>query len=148
MVRHPQTGEIWLHEHGPLGGDEINVLQKGGNYGWPLATFGINYNGQIISLDTALEGTIQPLFYWKPSIAPCGMDFYFSDSIPQWKGKLFLGALAGQHLNMIEIIGKRVVKETRLLEGFARFRCVKQGNDGYLYFLTESPGIFARYRPQ
>lgn len=148
MVRHPQSGVIWLHEHGPQGGDEINLLEKGANYGWPLATFGINYNGQIISRDTAVDGTLQPIYYWKPSIAPCGMDFYFSDSIPQWKGNLFLGALAGQHLNMLEVSGSSIVKETRMLQGYARFRCVKQGPDGYLYFLTEGPGVLARFRPK
>lgn len=148
MVVHPVTGKIWLHEHGPMGGDEINILSSGGNYGWPLATFGINYDGTIITKDTAYEATIQPVYYWKPSIAPCGMDFYMSDSIPQWKGNLFLGALAGRHLNMIETNGEKVIKETRLLQNFARFRFVKQGPDGYLYFSCESPGLLCRFKPK
>lgn len=148
MVMHPVTGNIWLHEHGPMGGDEINLLQTGANYAWPLATFGINYNGTPVSKDTALEATLQPIHYWVPSIAPCGMDFYFSDSIPQWKGKLFIGALVARHLNVITLSGNKVTKEERLLQGFARFRCVKAGNDGYLYFLTESPGLLCRYRPE
>lgn len=147
MVRNKITGELWLHEHGPQGGDELNLIEKGQNYGWPLATFGVNYNGSQVSKDTFVEGTVLPVHYWVPSIAPCGMDFYLSDSIPQWKGNLFLGALAGQHLNMLEIKGRKVVSETRLLQGFARFRCVRQGPDGYLYFLTESPGLLCRYRP-
>lgn len=148
MVLHPETGEIWLHEHGPQGGDELNLIEKGQNYGWPLATFGINYNGTPVSSDTFVEGTVLPIKYWVPSIAPCGMDFYMSDSIPQWKGNLFLGALAGKHLNMLEIGGNKVINETRLLEGFARFRCVRQGPDGYLYFLTEGPGLMCRFKPK
>jgi glucose/arabinose dehydrogenase len=148
MVRHAETGELWLHEHGPRGGDEINIVVKGQNYGWPLASFGVNYNGTPVSNDTFVEGTILPVKYWVPSIAPCGMDFYLSDSIPQWKGNLFIGALVGQHLNMLEIQGQRVISETRLLEGFARFRCVRQGPDGYLYFLTENPGLMCRFRPE
>ena len=148
MVRHRETGEIWLHEHGPQGGDEINIIEKGQNYGWPLATFGINYNGTPVSKDTFVEGTILPVYYWVPSIAPCGMDFYLSDSIPQWKGNLFIGALAGKHLNMLEVNGRTIVNETRLLQDFARFRCVRQGPDGYLYFLTEGPGLMCRFRPK
>jgi glucose/arabinose dehydrogenase len=148
MVMHPLTGQIWLHEHGPKGGDEINLIQPGANYGWPLASFGINYNGTPVTKDTAVPGTLQPVHYWVPSIAPCGMDFYMSDSIPQWKGRLFIGALVGQHLNIITLSGNKVTKEERLLQGFARFRCVKAGWDGYLYFLTESPGLLCRYRPK
>lgn len=148
MVRHRETGEIWLHEHGPQGGDEINIIEKGQNYGWPLATFGINYNGTPVSKDTFVEGTVLPVYYWVPSIAPCGMDFYLSDSIPQWKGNLFIGALAGKHLNMLEVNGMTIANETRLLQDFARFRCVRQGPDGYLYFLTEGPGLMCRFRPK
>jgi glucose/arabinose dehydrogenase len=148
MAVHPQTGTIWLHEHGPKGGDEINIIGKGNNYGWPLATFGVNYNGSSITPDTFVAGTVLPTYYWVPSIAPCGMTFYDSDVIPQWKGNLFLGALAGQHLNRLEIIGEKIVKEERLLQNMARFRAVKQGPDGYLYFVTETPGYLGRYRPK
>ena len=148
MTLHPTTGEIWTHEHGPKGGDEVNILSKGANYGWPLASFGINYNGQIITKDTFVEGTQLPLYYWVPSIAPCGMDFYYSDSIPQWKGNLFLGALAGKHLNMLTIKENRVVSEERLLQNMARFRAVRQGPDGALYILTEAPGMLLRLRPE
>jgi len=147
MVKHPITGEIWLNEHGPKGGDEINLLQKGANYAWPLATFGINYDGTPVSNDTAYEATLQPVHYWVPSIAPCGLEIYYSDSIPQWKGKLFTGALAGRHINITEIKGNKFVKEQRILQNYARFRCVKQGADGYLYFLTESPGLLCRFKP-
>jgi len=148
MDIHPETGKIWLHEHGPQGGDEINIVEKGGNYGWPIATYGINYDGTIISEDTFVVGTILPIYYWIPSIAPCGMGFYNSDSIPQWKGSLFLGALAGWHLNRLDLDDESVVAEYRLLQDFGRFRAVKQGPDGYLYFLTEgNGGLFCRYRP-
>lgn len=148
MAVHPQTGTIWLHEHGPKGGDEINIIGKGNNYGWPLATFGVNYNGSTITPDTFVAGTVLPTYYWVPSIAPCGMAFYYSDVIPQWKGNLFLGALAGKHLNRLEIAGEKVIKEERLLQNMARFRAVKQGLDGYLYYVTETPGYLGRYRPK
>jgi glucose/arabinose dehydrogenase len=148
MAVNPENGGIWTHEHGPRGGDEINLLERGANYAWPLATYGINYNGTVITEDTFAEGTIAPKYYWVPSIAPCGMAFYYSDSIPQWKGNIFLGALAGTHLNRLELSGEKVVKEDRLLNGMARFRAVKQGPDGYLYFSTEGPGMLCRFRPK
>ena len=148
MSVHPTTGEIWTHEHGPQGGDEINILRSGNNYGWPIATYGINYNGDTISKDTHVAGTVLPIYYWIPSIAPCGMDFYNSDSIPQWKGDLFLGILAGKHLNHLRIENNTVVQEERLLQGMARFRSVRQGPDGYLYFTTEGPGMLMRFRPK
>lgn len=120
----------------------------GANYGWPLATFGIDYNGGTISNDTFVEGTERPLYYWVPSIAPCGMDFYYSDSIPQWNGSLFIGALAGQHLNRLTIENNQVINEERLLQNMARFRDVKQGPDGCLYAVTERPGLLLRFRPK
>ena len=147
MAVHPTTGEVWTHEHGPKGGDEINILDKGSNYGWPLASYGIDYGGGIITEDTFVPGTVLPIYYWVPSIAPCGMNFYTSDSIPQWKGSLFLGALAGKHINRLEIKDNKVVKEERMLQDLARFRAVKQGPDGYLYMLCEQPGMLLRYRP-
>ena len=148
MTVHPTNGEIWTHEHGPRGGDEINILEAGNNYGWPIATYGIDYDGDTISKDTFVDGTVLPIYYWIPAIAPCGMDFYYSDSIPQWKGHLFLGALAGKHLNHLSIENNAVVEEERLLPGMARFRSVRQGPDGYLYFTTEAPGMLMRYRPK
>lgn len=148
MTVHPQTGTIWLHEHGPKGGDEINIITKGNNYGWPLATFGKNYDGTTITPDTFVAGTTLPIYYWVPSIAPCGMSFYNSDVIPQWKGNLFLGALAGKHLNRLEITGEKIVKEERLLQDLARFRAVRPGPDGFLYFVTETPGYLGRFRPK
>lgn len=147
MAVHPETGDIWTHEHGPKGGDEVNILEKGANYGWPLASYGIDYDGDTITSDTFVEGTIAPIHYWVPSIAPCGMAFYWSDSIPQWKGDLFLGALAGQHLNHLKVSNDDVLEEERMLQGMARFRAVRQGPDGYLYFAMENPGMLCRFRP-
>ncbi len=148
MVIHPETGDLWTHEHGPRGGDEINVSIKGENYGWPLATHGINYNGTVITPDTTLPGMVDPILHWTPSIAPCGLDLVTSDKYPQWQGNLMVGALAGQHIHRVVIDGRQVVDTEKLLQGFARFRAIRQGPDGYLYVLTESPGLFFRMIPK
>ncbi len=148
MVIHPETGDLWTHEHGPRGGDEINVSIKGENYGWPLATHGINYNGTVITPDTTLPGMVDPILHWTPSIAPCGLDLVTSDKYPQWQGNLMVGALAGQHIHRVVIDGRQVVDTEKLLQGFARLRAIRQGPDGYLYVLTESPGLFFRMIPK
>ena len=148
LAIHPVTNELWSHEHGPKGGDEINIIKKGTNYGWPLATFGIDYDGSIISKDTTLAGAEDPIYYWNPSIAPCGMNFYNSDVMPQWKGNLFLGALAGKHLNKITIENNKIVDEQRLFQGLGRFRQAIEGPEGYLYFITENPGQLFRIKPE
>lgn len=147
MVFHPETGDLWTHEHGAKGGDEINVIMKGENYGWPLATHGINYNGTIISPDTTLPGKIDPIMHWTPSIAPCGLDLVTSDKYPQWQGSLMVGALAGQHIHRVALQGREVVETEKLMQDFSRFRAIRQGPDGYLYVLTESPGLFFRIVP-
>jgi glucose/arabinose dehydrogenase len=147
LAIHPETNKLWSHEHGPKGGDEINIIKKGANYGWPLATFGIDYDGSIISKDTTIAGAEDPIYHWTPSIAPCGMNFYNSDIIPEWKGNLFLGALAGKHLNKITIENNKVIDEQRLFQGLGRFRQVIEGPEGYLYFVTESPGQLFRIKP-
>ncbi|MFN2395419.1 MAG: PQQ-dependent sugar dehydrogenase [Bacteroidales bacterium] len=148
MVIHPETGDLWTHEHGPRGGDEINVAIKGENYGWPLATHGINYNGTVITPDTTLPGMVDPILHWTPSIAPCGLDIVTSDKYPQWQGNLMVGALAGEHIHRVAIDGRNVVETEKLLEGFARFRAIREGPDGYIYVLTESPGLFFRLVPE
>jgi len=148
MAFHPETGELWTHEHGPKGGDEINVVIKAENYGWPKATYGINYSGTIISNDTTLPGMRDPILQWTPSIAPCGLDIVSSDKYPQWKGNLLVGALAGQHIQRVVIDGQEVVETEKLLQDFARFRAIRQGPDGFIYALTESPGLFIRLIPQ
>ncbi|MFW5708497.1 MAG: PQQ-dependent sugar dehydrogenase [Bacteroidota bacterium] len=147
MVFHPETGDLWTHEHGPKGGDEINVIEKGENYGWPEATHGINYNGTIITPDTTLPGMVDPILHWTPSIAPCGLDIVTSDKFPQWEGDLLVGALAGQHIQRVEIEGREVTQTEKILQGFARFRAIRQGPDGYIYILTESPGMMVRLVP-
>lgn len=137
---HPVTGELWTHEHGPQGGDEINVARIGRNYGWPVITFGVNYGiGTKIGVGTQREGLEQPLHQWTPSIAPSGMAFYTGDRFPGWRGNLFVGALKFQMLVRLELDGERVVREERLLTGReGRIRDVRQGPDGLLYLLTDA----------
>ena len=144
-------GKLWMHEHGPQGGDEINLPQAGRNYGWPVITFGENYGGGKIGEGiTAREGMEQPLHYWVPSIAPSGMSFLTSDRYgPAWKGNLFVGSLKFGYLDRIVLKDGKVASEQKLLEdGKARIRGVKQGPDGLLYILTdESNGKLIRLRP-
>lgn len=141
MAMNPGTGEIWVHEHGPQGGDEINIIKPGKNYGWPLITYGINYDDSIITDDTDLPGMEQPLHYWVPSIAPSGMAFITSDRYPAWKGNLLVGSLKFQYLNLVFLNEGKVVKEEKLMEGMGRVRTVKIGPDGYIYVSVEQLGI-------
>ncbi|MGF1669568.1 MAG: PQQ-dependent sugar dehydrogenase [Balneolaceae bacterium] len=141
MTVHPETGEIWSHEHGPRGGDEINIIEIGMNYGWPEITYGINYNGSIITEDTAKAGMEQPLHYWDPSIAPSGMDFVYSDRYPNWKGDLMVGSLSFQYLHRVKLDGRKVISEEELMKGIGRVRSVKLAPDGFLYAGIENLGI-------
>ncbi len=141
LALHPETGELWAHEHGPQGGDELNIIRKGNNYGWPEITYGINYDGSIITEDTAKAGMEQPVVYWKPSIAPCGMTFVKGDVYPAWKGDIVVGSLKFQYLVRCELEGNNVVHQEKLLEGAGRIRNVKQGPDGYIYVALEGTGI-------
>ena len=139
MTRHPQTGEIWSHEHGPRGGDEVNILRLGNNYGWPKVTYGIDYSGLPISSRTTMEGITEPLHYWDPSIAPSGMAFYTRDLFPQWQGDLFVGALKLQKLVRLSLDGEKVIEEEDLLTDLGeRIRDVRMGPDGALWLLTDS----------
>ncbi len=147
---HPVTGALWAHEHGPQGGDEINVIRAGVNYGWPVATYGRNYgSGTPIGEGTHMAGTVQPLLQWTPSIAPSGMAFYRGDKFPAWRGNLFVGALRGQMLVRLELDGERIVREERLLENkVGRIRDVRNGPDGYLYLLIDDArGRIVRLEP-
>ncbi len=146
---HPVTGQLWTQEHGAMGGDEINLDLAGRNYGWPVITWGVNYDGQPIGIGTEKAGMEQPLTYWKPSIAPSGMAFYTADRFPQWRGNLFVGSMKFGYLNRIELDGTRVVAQEKLLtEVDQRIRCVRQGPDGYLYVTTDSPqGRVLRLEP-
>jgi glucose/arabinose dehydrogenase len=148
---HPQTGLLWTHEHGPQGGDEVNVMRAGVNYGWPVITYGRNYGiGTKIGEGTHKEGMQQPIHYWVPSIAPSGMAFYTGERFPRWKGDLFVGALRDRMLVRLELDGEKVVKEERLLQGtLGRIRDVRAGPDGFLYLLTDdSDGVLARLEPR
>ena len=137
---HPLTGELWTDEHGPQGGDELNVVEAGRNYGWPVITYGAEYgSGAKIGEGTAKAGMEQPLTYWVPSIATGSLAFLTSDRYPGWKGNAFIGALKAQLLVRLELDGRKVVREERLLQDFGeRIRDVRQGPDGWLYLLTDS----------
>ena len=140
MTIHPETGEIWSHEHGPRGGDEINIIRAGTDYGWPTITFGIDYSGLPITDETEKEGMAQPLHYWDPSIAPSGMAFYTGDLFPEWQGDLFVGALKMRKLVRLRIQDGKVTEEEDLLTDLGeRIRDVRMGPDGALWLLTDSP---------
>ena len=144
---HPQTAELWTHEHGPQGGDEINVMRAGRNYGWPVISYGVNYGiGTKIGEGNAKPGMEQPLHYWVPSIAPSGMAFYTGDKFPNWKGNLLVGALRDEMLVRLELNGEKIVREERLLKGqIGRIRDVRVGSDGFVYLLTdEREGVVLR----
>jgi len=151
MALNPANGELWLNEHGPRGGDEINVAKAGKNYGWPLATWGINYSGLPIpeAKGEIVAGTEQPIYYWKVSPAVSGMAFYNADKFPQWKGKLFIGALKEKNLIELTLSGDNVTEQTRLLDDHGeRIRDVRVGPDGFLYVLTdESDGQLLKISP-
>ncbi|MCY4372163.1 MAG: PQQ-dependent sugar dehydrogenase [Spirochaetaceae bacterium] len=140
MAAPPVTGRVWSHEHGPQGGDEINVIEAGVNYGWPVITYGREYrSGAPIGTGTAAPGMAQPVLHWTPSIAPSGMTFYDGDRFPGWRGDLFAGALAGQHLRRVQLDGERAVAEEVLLQRrVGRVRDVKQGPDGMLWLLEDA----------
>lgn len=139
MTPHPETGVIWTHEHGPRGGDEVNIIRAGTNYGWPVITHGIGYSGLPISDKTHKEGMAQPLHFWDPSIAPSGMTFYNGDRFPDWQGDLFVGALKFQKVVRLRINDGEVTEEEDLLTDLnARIRAVRQGPDGALWVLTDS----------
>jgi glucose/arabinose dehydrogenase len=147
---HPVTGALWTHELGPQGGDEVNIIRPGANYGWPVITYGVNYViGTQIGEGTHKPGMQQPVWKWVPSIAPSGMAFYTGNKFPKWRGSLFVGALKDQLLVRLQLDGENVVKEERLLTGaLGRIRDVRSGPDGYLYLLTDaSPGVIARLEP-
>ena len=144
----PRTGALWTNEHGPRGGDEINIPQPGRNYGWPFATYGINYSGQAIpeAVGTAAADTEQPHYYWERSPGVSGMAFYTADRFPAWKNSLFIGSLAQRELIRLQLDGDTIVAEERLLtDRKERIRDVRQGPDGHLYAVTdEAPGKILR----
>jgi len=150
IAMHPDTGDIWTVEHGPQGGDELNLMQPGVNYGWPIITYGVNYKvGTPIGEGTHKEGMAQPIHYWIPSIATSSLLFYDGDNFPLWKGNAFVSSLAFGQLVRLEMKDNKVIKEERLINGmYGRIREVQQGRDGFLYFITdESNGKLLRIKP-
>ncbi len=146
---HPTTGELWTVEHGARGGDEVNIPQKGKNYGWPIISYGVDYSGAKIGEGTKKTGLEQPVYYWDPSIAPSGMAFYTGDKFPAWRGSILVGALAGKLVSRLETNGNRVTGEERMLQNLGeRIRDVRQGPDGFVYLLTDSrDGRILRMKP-
>jgi glucose/arabinose dehydrogenase len=145
----PATGELWTVEHGARGGDEVNIPQKGKNYGWPIISYGVDYSGAKIGEGTRKAGLEQPVYYWDPSIAPSGMAFYTGDKFPAWRGSILVGALAGKLVSRLETNGNRVTGEERMLQNLGeRIRDVRQGPDGFVYLLTDSrSGRILRVKP-
>ncbi|TCT13677.1 glucose/arabinose dehydrogenase [Tepidamorphus gemmatus] len=136
---HPDTGALWTVEHGPRGGDELNIPRRGANHGWPVISYGVHYSGRTVGEGTEKEGMEQPIHYWDPSVSPSGLMFYTGDVFPDWRGDLFTGGLSGQVLVRLELDGERVTGEERLLGDLGmRIRDVRQGPDGHIYLLTDS----------
>ncbi len=144
LAVHPVTGDLWQSEHGPRGGDEINRVQAGANYGWPTITYGIEYGGQPVGGGIQQrEGLSQPAYYWDPVISPSGMSFYAGNAIPEWQNNLFIGALSGMHIARLVIENNRIVGEERLLtQENQRFRDITQGRDGALYAVTDQGRLY------
>lgn len=147
LAFHPTTGELWATEHGPRGGDELNVVRAGRNYGWPVITYGINYDGSRVSDISEKEGMEQPVLQWTPSLGASGFTFYSGDRFPGWRTSAFAGALALRFVERVELDGERVVARERLLEGMGRVRDVREGPDGLLYVVFDEPGRVIRLVP-
>lgn len=144
MTMNPVTGELWEAEFGPRGGDEINIIRAGKNYGWPVVTYGIEYSGKKVGDGVQQkEGVTQPIYYWDPSISPCGITFYTGNLIPEWKNNLFVGALGGSHIARLVIKNDKVVAEERLLKDKnERWRSLVTGKDGALYGVTDNGNLY------
>jgi glucose/arabinose dehydrogenase len=140
LALHPETGDLWETEHGPQGGDELNLIRPGANYGWPIIGHGVDYGGGIIHLGREREGLEQPVHFWVPSIATSGLLIYTGDRFPAWRGNFFVGGLAGQQLARLTVDGQRIVGEETLLAGQGRIRAIVQGPDGYIYLAVDARG--------
>ena len=138
LAIHPVTGDLWANEHGPQGGDELNLIQPGRNYGWPVIGYGVNYgSGSTIHVGTRREEMEHPVHFWVPSIATSGLMIYTGQRFPAWNGSLFVGGMGGQQLARLTLEGQEVVAEETLLRGFGRIRDVRQGPEGYIYIAVE-----------
>jgi glucose/arabinose dehydrogenase len=142
MARHPSTGAIWTHEHGPRGGDEINIIRPGVNYGWPVITYGINYSGTKITDETHRDGMAQPDWYWVPSIAPSGVVFVTGGRYPEWRGHLLVGSLSFGQVVLVELDGDEVVGHSKLFEGIGRVRSLATHPNGEIYVGVDGKGVF------
>ena len=140
LIYNVSTDEIWETEHGPRGGDELNLIHKGLNYGWPIISYGLNYNGTTFTQITEKGGMEQPSLYWTPSIAPSGMALVTGSNYGAWEGNILAGSLRFNYVSRVAIEGGKVTGEERVLEGIGRVRAVEMGQDGYLYISVESPG--------
>ena len=147
LIFNKLDNQIWAHEHGPRGGDELNLIKPGANYGWPVISYGINYDGTTFTNLLEKEGMEQPVHYWVPSIAPCGMAVVTSDKYPKWKGDILIGSLRFNYLNRCIMDGNKVVGEENLMKNIGRLRNVIQGADGYIYFSVENPGYVFKIVP-
>ncbi len=136
---HPETDQVWAAEHGPLGGDELNLIKKGLNYGWPVITYGSNYNGSPITEITRKEGFTQPSIYWKPSIAVCGIKFYQGEAFPKWNNKLLVGALKFEDVRLLDIEENRVMHQEVILKNYGRVRDIELDPDGNIYVVVNQP---------
>ena len=141
LAVHPETGEIWETEHGPMGGDEVNLILPGENYGWPLASYGINYDGNIITENLTVPGTRQPVWYWVPSIAVCGTRFCVGEEFPRWENNLLVGGLGHEELRRLVIAEGRVIHQELLLKSLGRVRDVACDPTGAVYAVLNSPDI-------
>jgi glucose/arabinose dehydrogenase len=147
LAMHPVTDQLWSTEHGPFGGDELNLIEGGINYGWPEITYGRNYNGTIITEETENESMQQPSLYWKPSIAVCGLDFYNGDLFPKWQNKLIVGALKYEEVRLLHIYNDRVIHEQVILKNLGRVRDVQTGPDGAIYVVLNNPDKVIKLTP-
>jgi glucose/arabinose dehydrogenase len=147
LVYNPLTGQLWETEHGPMGGDELNLIQKGNNYGWPLVSYGRNYDGVAVSASPLRDGITAPVTYWVPSIAACGLIVVTNPKFKRWYGNLLSGALAGAHVHRIMLQDGKVVETERLWNGLGRIRNIKEGPDGNIYLSVEGPGRIIRVSP-
>ena len=148
MVYDSGTNQLWVVEHGPKGGDELNLIEKGKNYGWPKTSYGINYDGSTLTEHKEMEGIQNPVHYWVPSIAPCGMAQVTSNRYPGWKNDLLVGALSFKHIARVQLDNSRYIKEEKLLQDIGRVRAVAQSPEGYIYAVTEGPGQLVKLLPK
>ena len=147
LAVHPVTDDLWESEHGPMGGDEINLIRAGTNYGWPTISYGRNYNGTLVSEFERKPGLEQPVLFWRPSIAVCGIDFYRGDLFPRWKNRLLVGALAFEEVRLLTIENDRVIYQETILKNAGRVRDVASGPDGAIYVVLNNPGTVLRLTP-